>query len=73
MTQPLENKDKLLKTAIDLFAAKGFKGTSIRDIAQAMGMSISNIYHYFGSKEGLMLAILENSSKGSGGKAARGF
>jgi AcrR family transcriptional regulator len=63
MTQPLENKEKLLKTAIDLFAAKGFKGTSIRDIAQAMGMSISNIYHYFGSKEGLMLATLENSSK----------
>ncbi len=64
MAQPLENRDKLLKTAIDLFATKGFKGTSIRDIAQAMDMSISNIYHYFGSKEGLMLGILENSSKG---------
>jgi AcrR family transcriptional regulator len=63
MTQPLENRDKLLKTAIDLFAAKGFKGTSIRDIAQAMGMSISNIYHYFGSKEGLLLAVLEESSR----------
>jgi AcrR family transcriptional regulator len=63
MTQPLENKDKLLNTAIDLFAAKGFKGTSIRDIAQAMGMSISNIYHYFGSKEGLMLAVLGEASR----------
>ncbi|MBI5585354.1 MAG: TetR/AcrR family transcriptional regulator [Deltaproteobacteria bacterium] len=63
MSQPIENKDKLIKTAIDLFAAKGFKGTSIRDIAQAMGMSISNIYHYFGSKEGLLLAVLEESSR----------
>ncbi|MBI5602206.1 MAG: TetR/AcrR family transcriptional regulator [Deltaproteobacteria bacterium] len=59
----IEGKEKLLKTAIDLFAAKGFRGTSIRDIAQAMGMSISNIYHYFGSKEGLLLAILEESSQ----------
>lgn len=59
----IEGKEKLLMTAIDLFAAKGFRGTSIRNIAQAMGMSISNIYHYFGSKEGLMLAILEESSQ----------
>jgi len=28
-----------------------------------MGMSISNIYHYFGSKEGLLLAILQHSAK----------
>lgn len=52
-----------MEVALDLFAAKGFRGTSIRDIANAMGMSISNIYHYFGSKEGLLLAILEDSSK----------
>lgn len=63
MSDLIEGKEKLLKTAIDLFAAKGFRGTSIRDIAQAMGMSISNIYHYFGSKEGLMLAILHESSQ----------
>ena len=64
MTEPETNKDKIIETAIDLFSAKGFKGTSIRDIARAMGMSISNIYHYFGNKEGLWLAILENSSGG---------
>ncbi len=63
MRNLIEGKEKLLMTAIDLFAAKGFRGTSIRDIAQAMGMSISNIYHYFGSKEGLLLAILEESSQ----------
>ncbi|MBW1852260.1 MAG: TetR/AcrR family transcriptional regulator [Deltaproteobacteria bacterium] len=59
-----DNKEKLLNVAIDLFATKGFKGTSIRDIARAMGMSISNIYHYFGNKEGLLLAILQRSSQG---------
>jgi len=58
-----ETKNKTIKVAIALFATKGFKGTSIREISRAMDMSISNIYHYFGNKEGLMLAILEQSSK----------
>ena len=56
-------KDQVIKAAIDLFSTKGFNGTSIRAIANSMGMSISNIYHYFGNKEGLMLAILEQSAK----------
>ena len=53
---------KLIDVAIDLFAANGFKGTSIRDIANGAGMTISNIYYYFGSKEGLLLAILEEAT-----------
>jgi AcrR family transcriptional regulator len=55
-------RDKVIETAIDLFSAKGFSGASIRNIADAMGMSISNIYHYFGNKEGLLLAILDSST-----------
>ena len=63
MSEHLESKEKLVQVAIELFSTRGFKGTSIRDIANAMGMSISNIYHYFGNKEGLLLAALEHSSK----------
>ncbi|MCK5096572.1 MAG: TetR/AcrR family transcriptional regulator [Desulfobacteraceae bacterium] len=63
MSEHLESKEKLVQVAIELFSTRGFKGTSIRDIANAMGMSISNIYHYFGNKEGLLLAVLEHSSK----------
>lgn len=56
------NRERLLDVAIDLFSTKGFKGTSIRDIAREMDMSISNIYHYFGNKNGLLLEILKRSS-----------
>ena len=63
MEELLETREQVIKAAIDLFSTKGFNGTSIRAIANAMGMSISNIYHYFINKEGLMLAILEQSSK----------
>jgi AcrR family transcriptional regulator len=63
MDEVLDTREQVIKAAIDLFSVKGFNGTSIRAIANAMGMSISNIYHYFVNKEGLMLAILEQSSK----------
>lgn len=57
------NKERIFKTAIGLFASRGFRGTSIRDIANAMNISLSGIYHHFGNKEGLLLAILEHSSQ----------
>ena len=60
--ESLTTREKLLDVAIDLFARNGFKGTSIRDIAREMDMTISNIYYYFGSKYGLLLAILEHFS-----------
>ena len=52
---------QLLEVAGRLFEAKGYRGTSIRDIASAMDTSISNIYHYFGSKEGLWHEIQKHS------------
>jgi len=56
-------RDDLIAAAIRLFAERGFQGTSIRNIADELGLSVSNIYHYFGNKEGLWLAILEHSVK----------
>lgn len=50
--------------AVGLFAARGYAGTSIRDIAQAAGSSVANVYHHFGNKEDLWLAILERSIRG---------
>ena len=58
-----ETPQKILDAAIELFAANGFKGTSIREIAKVTGMTVSNIYYYFGSKEGVLFAILERSNR----------
>ena len=52
-----QTSKKLIDVSIDLFSRKGFKGTSIRDIAAEMGMTTSNIYHYYGTKAGLLSAI----------------
>ena len=48
---------KLIDAAIDPFSKKGFKATSIRDIAGDMGMASSNIYHYFNTKQGILATI----------------
>lgn len=63
MAERGSKKEELIQAALSLFAARGFRGTSIRDIAKACDTSLSNIYHYFGDKEGLVLAILETISE----------
>tara|TARA_R110001592_G_scaffold240929_2_gene501250 strand:- start:75933 stop:76526 length:594 start_codon:yes stop_codon:yes gene_type:complete len=64
MAGKMNSKEELLEAAIDLFSANGYAGTSIRDIAKAVGRSVSNVYHHFGNKEELWLAILEYSVQG---------
>ena len=60
MNRKSETSQKIVDVAINLFASKGFKGTSIRDIANAADTTVSNIYYYFGNKEGLLFAILKH-------------
>jgi AcrR family transcriptional regulator len=50
---------RLLETAIDMFAEKGYAGTSVREIVDRAGVSKPVLYYYFQSKEGLFLAILD--------------
>lgn len=50
---------QILKTAEELFAVKGFDGTSVRDIADEAGVNVSMISYYFRSKEKLMEALFE--------------
>ena len=49
----------LLETAAGFFVRKGFKGTSIRDIARATGMLPGSLYYHFLSKEALLVAVFE--------------
>jgi AcrR family transcriptional regulator len=52
-------RERLLETAIAMFAEKGYAGTSVREIVEQAGVSKPVLYYYFKSKEGLFLAILE--------------
>ena len=48
---------KILNTAQRLFARRGFEGVSIRDIAQAVGMTTASLYYHFPSKEEIFVAV----------------
>jgi AcrR family transcriptional regulator len=52
---------QVLTVASELFAAKGFEATSIRDIATAAGMMSGSLYYHFASKEDLYIAVQDAS------------
>lgn len=49
---------EILQVAEQLFAEKGFDGTSVRDIAKIANINIAMISYYFGSKEKLLEALI---------------
>ncbi len=54
---PNERQDQILRAAAELFVKHGYGGTSIRDIAQQVGLLPGSVYHHFPSKEDLFVAI----------------
>ena len=56
-------KNQIIKTALKLFAKRGFYNTTIADIAKEMEMSVGNMYNYFHNKESLAKELLIYTSK----------
>ena len=60
----MSNRDKLLECALELFAARGFDAVGVQEVADAAGLKKPTLYHYFGSKSGLLRTLLtENFEK----------
>ena len=55
----MDTRDVILKTALQLFARKGYESTGIQEITEAAGITKPTLYYYFGSKQGLLNAIVE--------------
>jgi AcrR family transcriptional regulator len=52
-----ERLDDILKKSASLMATRGYHGTSMRDLAEATGRSLSGLYHYFQGKEDLLFLV----------------
>ena len=52
---------RLLNAALELFASRGYSGTSVDAIADAAGVSAGLLYYHFDSKPALLNAIFEQS------------
>ena len=53
-------REQLLAIAAELFAERGFKNTTVRDIADAAGILSGSLYHHFDSKESMVDEILSS-------------
>ena len=58
-----ETRARLLRAAADVFAARGYDGTRVADIAAAAGVSNGALYAHFGSKADLLVAALRAHGK----------
>jgi AcrR family transcriptional regulator len=57
----LSSRERVRAAAVKLFAAKGFHGTGIRDLAQEAELSSASLYHYMGTKEDLLAEIMRTA------------
>ncbi len=58
------SSDAIYRAAEDLFFERGYGGTSLRDIADAVDLTVGSLYNHIQSKEALLFAIMKSSMDG---------
>ena len=58
--QAQEMRSRIQNVALDMFDRDGFENVSVEQIAQAAGCSVGNIYHYFKSKDELVIQVTDS-------------
>ncbi len=59
LRRPFDTRERALAVAQALFAERGYRGTSLRDIAKRIGVKAPSLLHHFPSKQQLYLAVLD--------------
>ncbi len=55
-------RELILQQALTLFAEKGYAALSMRDLASAVGIRVSSIYHHFSSKQEIFDALIQRAN-----------
>lgn len=56
----MDNRQRIMQEALRLFAAQGYEAVGVQEIVLAAGLTKPSLYHHFGSKLGLLKALLED-------------
>ncbi|USY54743.1 forespore capture DNA-binding protein RefZ [Bacillus sp. 1780r2a1] len=64
MATQAKTKERIIDAAVSLFNAKGFDGTSVREIATRAKVNVANISYYFEGKEGLLETLVTTYFEG---------
>jgi len=59
----IDNRKVILDRALELFAIRGYDAVGVQEIVDAAGITKPTLYHYFGSKHGLLEEILSGHFK----------
>ena len=59
-------KERILQTALELFAAKGYEAVSVSDIAGSLGMTKGALYRHYQSKRDIFDSILKRTEQAHG-------
>jgi AcrR family transcriptional regulator len=54
------NRTRILDAAVEVFAAKGFEGARIAEIAERSGLAKANVYYYFATKEAIYETLIQD-------------
>jgi TetR/AcrR family transcriptional regulator, cholesterol catabolism regulator len=60
VTEPRDRRELILAKAGELFARKGIAGTTVREIADAVGVLSGSLYHHFESKDAIVDELLRS-------------
>ena len=58
----LSRREELLAVATKLFAARGYHGTRINDVADVVGLNKATVYHYYASKSLILFDIYREAA-----------
>jgi AcrR family transcriptional regulator len=57
-SQATSTRDRILRAALELFAARSYRAASMRQIAEAVGITKASLYHHFRSKQEILSELL---------------
>lgn len=57
----MDNRENILNCALELFVSKGYNAVGIQEIVNAAGITKPTLYHYFGSKQGLLEEMMRTN------------
>ena len=72
----VRRRQEIVRAAAQVFAERGYNGGSLRSIGERVGVSSASLVQYFGTKEGLLAAVLEEwarESRPTGADGLRGL
>lgn len=57
----VQNETRIIRAALDVFSAKGYRGATVDEIATSAGMSKANVLYYFRRKQDIYAAVLSQT------------